>query len=220
MRRSENELHFSAFRKRVMLSDSNSVSMAELGEQCDPEKLMHFCYLQKTLKEAIAADDLPDILRYLRIIAGTLADITDVEYAPINELFESNLNEQIFVILRNDKLLKNPSIVKEAVSIISNASAGKKAQIEVLIQMGMFPLFKDILRDGDQHSTYNVLFSLANILCEDSMFKRKFDEAGLWSVIFEAVERYRFIARVAQVSVWLFSSAISKDPFLNHNTVD
>lgn len=220
LRRSENEFHFSAFRKRVMLSNNNSVSLVDLGEQCDEEKLMLFNTLQRGLREAIAAQDLPDVLRYLRTTADKLAYMNDVEGAPINEIFESGIPEQIFAILKNDKFLKSSQIVTEAVSIISNASAGKRAQIESLICMGLFPIFQDILRDGGHDSTYNVLFSLANILCEDSMFKHNFDKANLWSFIFEAVERYRFVPRVAQVSVWLFSIAMSKEPYLNHNTVN
>jgi len=219
LRRSENELHFNNFRKRILLSNNSSVSLTEIGEACDPEKLMEFQFMAKTLKEAIVAKDLPDILRYLRAIAVSLAEFSDVEQAPINEFFESNLHEQVFVILRNERLLRNSAIVKEAVSIVSNATAGKRAYIEVMIHLGLFPIFYDILRDADQHCTYNVLFSLANILCEDAMFKKQFDNSNLWSVIFESIERFRFVAKIAQVSVWLFSTAISKSPYLNLNTV-
>jgi hypothetical protein len=220
IRRSDNDEFFAHQRRRVNGNENSAKYVnKERIRNIDPEALSLFVNNRRHLVEFLAKKDVTAVMSILRMTREAISTESEVLSAPFEEFFQSDIATVILECFRCQEMLMEPQFVQESIWIFSNASAASVEIVDYLINLGILNIYSQILPRADIDTTEHILWSLSNILGENTSYREIFYSYNVLPLAFEAIERFRMYPKIARVAAWLFSNAMRGPPYPTANLV-
>ena len=185
------------------------LTSGEIAREFDASAKRSFVKLREELQMAETPQQRLECLNKIKHELGRDAEPSDL---PIFELFSSNLTDEIFAHAEIEAEGLDPqlrlNIISESMCILSNLCASEGEGVDLLLKRGILPLVQRSILLGDSHVVENSLHCLSNLLADDSSLRQRVEELGIYSMVFEALPRYKENAQLLETAGWMMTNSL------------